>query len=408
MFLIYVKNIVFVLLGISFLYASEADFRLDGRLDPKILARKIREEFQTQEQAGLLHQAKEKHIVAFLGNTGAGKSTLINFLAGKGMTRQGGDVVLSNPSDPEAMPIGLGGDSETRYPKSIQASGLLFYDLPGFCDAEGSVRNLINAAFIRQILTEAASVRLVIVASLDEFTSARGEAFKRMLSSVRKLFDIRTTDVFKSHSVLVVTKSRCTNPIESADYLIRKSTKEYQELLQVWIDNQRFCHMCHADAEADWDFERRSILSLISESSAGKCDNVDISAVYPTETISFLEKMFYVLIEEKFDNYFAKLVSLSQIDEGIAFLNHKKREFWSGIDGQVSSEEAVLLLKPFCGIPYKNALLNIERDKTAKSQQFITNLTRRKEDRTRGLVAKCRDLLDAAVEEYQRNKDEPV
>lgn len=42
---------------------------------------RIREEFK--KNAALLNAAQGQHIVAFLGNTGAGKSTLVNLLSGK-------------------------------------------------------------------------------------------------------------------------------------------------------------------------------------------------------------------------------------------------------------------------------------------------------------------------------------
>jgi hypothetical protein len=125
------------------------------------IAQRVREEFN--RTANLLDSARDQHIVAFLGNTGVGKSTLVNLLAGKEIrvSNDGEDYVLVNPHDSTAMIIGTGGNSETLYPKSIDVGNLRFFDLPGFNDTDGSERKLVNAAFIRKILLDAASVRLV-------------------------------------------------------------------------------------------------------------------------------------------------------------------------------------------------------------------------------------------------------
>src|SRR4051812_24005381 len=70
-----------------------------GMMDTVVSAERIKAEFRNND--GLLHASKDKHIVAFLGNTGAGKSTLVNLLAGKELVvgSYGQDYVLANPDD---------------------------------------------------------------------------------------------------------------------------------------------------------------------------------------------------------------------------------------------------------------------------------------------------------------------
>ena len=53
-----------------------------------------------QDNQELFNSSKGKHIVAFLGNTGSGKSTIVNFLAGKELiTNNNDDIVLRNTED---------------------------------------------------------------------------------------------------------------------------------------------------------------------------------------------------------------------------------------------------------------------------------------------------------------------
>jgi putative ribosome biogenesis GTPase RsgA len=92
-----------------------------------------------KENPDLLDSSIGKDIVVFLGITGSGKSTLINYLTDKElMVNESAQIVLRNLSDPTAMSIGEGKESETLLPKFIQThQGLLFYDLPGFGDNRG-------------------------------------------------------------------------------------------------------------------------------------------------------------------------------------------------------------------------------------------------------------------------------
>jgi hypothetical protein len=97
------------------------------------------------------------------------------------MDEYGQGYTLEDQNDQAAMLIGATGDAQTLYPKSISVdNSLLFFDLPAFNNTDGSERNLVNAAFIRQILMEAASVRFVFVAGEDEFTALRGDPVKKM------------------------------------------------------------------------------------------------------------------------------------------------------------------------------------------------------------------------------------
>ena len=155
------------------------------------IAERVKEAFR--RNADLLTPekgAKGKHIVAFLGNTGAGKSTLVNLTAGKKLKISPDETkyVLEDEKDETAMPIGHFGDSKTKYPQSIDVGGLRFFDLPGFNDTDGSERNLINAAFIRHILLDAATVRFVFVAGEDQFTADRSTSVKQMFNAISKLF----------------------------------------------------------------------------------------------------------------------------------------------------------------------------------------------------------------------------
>ena len=141
------------------------------------------------------------------------------------------------------MVIGQGGKSETLYPKSIDVDGLRFFDLPGFNDTDGSERNLVNAAFIRRILLEAASVRFVYVAGQDQFTADRSASIKHLFHSLKKLFVVDQEVDLTENSVFVATKITCAPQADIINFLLKKTDSrdkaEITQQLRSWHQNDK-------------------------------------------------------------------------------------------------------------------------------------------------------------------------
>ena len=132
-----------------------------------------------------------KEIVAFLGNTASGKSTVINYICRKELIMDDSyNIILKCPNDPEAMKIGNTSSSETTLPKFIKLNDLILYDFPGFADNRGVLSNLLNACFIKNILENAASVRLVLVIGQDEITAKKEKSLKNSTLLSRILFQM--------------------------------------------------------------------------------------------------------------------------------------------------------------------------------------------------------------------------
>ena len=195
--------------------------------------RKVLEK-HTGENPDLLNSSKGKDIVIFLGKTGAGKSTLINYLSDKELkVDEDGNIVLKNPMDSSAMKIGIGGDAETFLPKFIKSNGLLFYDVAGFSDTRGTAVSLVNACFIKNIIENAATARLVFVVGQDEITAGRGELFKQMTIITR---DLIPNEIIERFSSLVITRS---TPGRNKQQLINfLKNKTDPEILAPWIEKE--------------------------------------------------------------------------------------------------------------------------------------------------------------------------
>jgi energy-coupling factor transporter ATP-binding protein EcfA2 len=146
-------------------------------------------------------KAKNKDVVIVFGNTGAGKSTLINFLSGCKITKDKNDNIVVDPGSKikEVAKIGTTPTSCTFLPKKIPdisftAEGetdervLTFYDMPGLADNRGIELTLANVVLLREIVQAARSVRFVFVFEYAQISAGRGVAWKEAVKMLQEGF----------------------------------------------------------------------------------------------------------------------------------------------------------------------------------------------------------------------------
>lgn len=247
--------------------------------------------------------ARDKDIVVFLGNTGAGKSTLINFLAGKKLQIIGQRYALEDSSDPKAMPIGTElFNSETLYPKSIdipdvESPSLRFFDLPGLNDTDGSVQNLVNAAFVRHILLEAKTVRFVYVAGEDQFSADRGQSVQKTINALSQLF---------------VTATDPSRPLDSGLFVVSKEDGLMKDIMngtdanmprqiQVWKTKGHIAQMYHSRLNhQNTPQHREDLLRRIVKLAPQKLISINVGGLYPAETRKDIERMYGRMYESAY------------------------------------------------------------------------------------------------------------
>lgn len=320
---------------------------------------------------------KNKDIIVFLGDTGAGKSTLINLLAGISLKTDFRGNVVTREEVGSGMRIGSGGCSVTKHPQYLEVDGLgILCDLPGFEDTDGALDDVINASLIRSILLSARSVKAVFVASGPEIDAVRGAAFKRLVQSINMFSD---ESVSHFSSLLVVNKfdrEEATHdrvaPIlrdiistqDSAAQEILSRLVEVDKLVVVpksrYGDKETFL------AEAKKDFQSK--LNGVSSALISP-EKLNMAITFNAETTSALVSCFYNGLQDLLTKNEAVL---NQSAPDISF-----QEF----QGLVSQEALFRLLSPLSHQQYQVAVRNFraffEKEYTLYQQKKLAETTKR-------------------------------
>jgi len=383
--------------------------QLDGRPATEI-AQRIRDEFA--RNSALLtpeHGSKGRHIVAFLGNTGAGKSTTVNLLAGKRIRESddGTDYVLEDPSDGAAMVIGREGESKTVYPKSIDVDIhgqiLRLFDLPGFNDTDGSERNLVNAAFIRQILLDAESVRFVFVVGEDQFTADRSASVKHMFRSLQQLFVVEGEEDPIANGLFLATKVTCKPGADIINFLLRRTNagdkEDLNQQLQSWQDKDKIVRILHPIRGGLSDTLRDEIIESIHNTRPTRVRGLNVSALYPSDTQRDLERMFLTVLDTIFSRDLPdNITSLSGYDQAIAL--YSDPNFWALFDeGLPQKDEALCLLREFCAMPYRSALSRFERENESTRQAHVVRIQEQRQAYVADIKKRTAERAQAVIAE---------
>lgn len=319
----------------------------------------------------LLNASSGKNVTVFLGTTGSGKSTVINWLGGKQlMANSVNDVVLANPDDPDTMAIGIGAESQTRYPRQMSVCDTVFFDLPGFGDTGTTARHLVNAAFIKQIITQAASIRLVCVAGQDEMTGGRGKLVKDFFDIVQELFP-QNQGLLRQSSVFIVTKSDQSDIANLLEFCKLKVESQYNDLIRQWQSSNRFFQMRKPVQGQIDGMYRDAMNAAIQGLAAQKIASMNIGRIHPVETQEKLLRVFTYMMTADLTKHKADPGErLSALKGAMVRFNE---HFWPNFRQSVSTKVETKLLKELSEPTFEEALNKFE----SNSFETLNQLTKK-------------------------------
>ncbi|MBY0291783.1 MAG: hypothetical protein K2W92_00625, partial [Alphaproteobacteria bacterium] len=187
------------------------------------------------------------NIVYLLGKTGAGKSTFLNYIAGKSFsaTKDGLETIIKM-DDPIAE-IGHGSISKTFKPTlwKQEKTGnlpLCYYDTPGLSDNRGAAYDIIKAFFLQSLGNEVNSLRIILLAEEDSLVDKRGQGFVELATDLEKLVGKEGIKRLYDTTSLIITKSK--HSLSDIRREIEKKVKDFKSeevrgLFQALLDKKR-------------------------------------------------------------------------------------------------------------------------------------------------------------------------
>lgn len=192
----------------------------------------------------MLQIGVDQEVILVLGNTGSGKSTLINYLNDhQGIAKK--QQYTNNFIIDYAKPITkIGHDmvSETYKPNRCEIQKQIFWDCPGFEDTRGPTTEMINSYAIDQIGNHVKYAKVLAVIEENAFIDQKGNFFRDMIFKMSKI--LPTTKNFVDNVVFCFTKTGEIIDYKKALLQISKEqnnlTKDQRIFIQDIAHNERF------------------------------------------------------------------------------------------------------------------------------------------------------------------------
>lgn len=160
-----------------------------------------------------LNLTKNADIIFVVGNTGAGKSTLVHYVASdysrifaEKPTRRGQPLIIRDELDPVKEEQTSSTQSRTLIPEMItDEEKHIWVDCPGFGDTRNSTVEIATTFLIKKVIESAANFKLVLVVNYNSLIiSGSRDDFDNLLTRTTQL--IPNVTYFANSVTLVVSK----------------------------------------------------------------------------------------------------------------------------------------------------------------------------------------------------------
>jgi energy-coupling factor transporter ATP-binding protein EcfA2 len=337
----------------------------------------------TQKKIRLLKSIEERDIVLFLGKTGSGKSSLINYLVEKELiVNEDCEIYLADSSDTSAMMIGSGSESVTTEPKAIMYDDLCLCDLPGLEDTNGLGIDLLNTDFFEFLVKNSRRISLVFVASRADIDSTRGSAiisFKGIIENLMPGLSIMDC------SCLVITKSDISSLDDQIEYLKKKIEKESFYYINQWKEkDQVFMMLRPQESEIGEIYNhndtREKLISIIKKVKGSSIKNVNRKALLKNIAPYKIEELLNRIILEyknKSEEYAYKEGREMKNNEALKLNFHEWLRDKYIIDAQLNEHKRLFtqdivvdLLKNFDSYIYDRSIDKLQNSYNHKSRSL--------------------------------------
>lgn len=168
-----------------------------------------------------------RNKVLFIGATGSGKSTLINYLNGtryKRSIKAGRNIINRIEGAKEVAKTGENiYSSETLYPQVVSKHGLgfVYCDLAGLFDSRGENQQIVAASSANVLIqTEGYIKGIIVLLDVPGFASEKGKAFKKTASAFSRIINGKPELMKSVQFAITKTEGPCEPQDVMDEYII--------------------------------------------------------------------------------------------------------------------------------------------------------------------------------------------
>ncbi len=166
--------------------------------------------------------AINKPVVLFVGNTGSGKSTLVNYLEGCEMYEAIGELGSTVQAKNPIARIGDEFSSETFGVHAYPGRSFTYCDCPGFLESRGTGYDIANALSIQNVATNSLAVLgIVVVLNYNSLITDKGAGLRQTAENLRLMLK-NNIDEHLNSILLIITRAPANRTVEMIKSNIKK------------------------------------------------------------------------------------------------------------------------------------------------------------------------------------------
>ncbi|XP_043465152.1 uncharacterized protein LOC122500332 [Leptopilina heterotoma] len=174
--------------------------------------------------------AKYEDAAVFVGSTRSGKSTLINALIGNRLkverNERGRAIEISLADGQSSGPqMGIASTVSSSWMSNTFPS-MSIWDTPGFDDARGASRDVVNASYIFFLIRRVKSLKVIVVVDINDILNDNVKPFLSLLNALEHLLGDQMKSMFSSISVVFSKVPDFINDIPVNIEFITETLKE--------------------------------------------------------------------------------------------------------------------------------------------------------------------------------------